>query len=49
MWRQKLADQAGFALEPGAIQEPGVIPDDVLAELGSSITSLPPRKKYQKK
>ena len=45
-WQEKLSMKPGYGLPPEQIQEGGVIPDDVMAEIADQVESLPAKVKY---
>ena len=47
-WQARLSQKPLYSLSAGEIQEPGVIPEDVMTDLDHIVSELPPRKKYTK-
>ena len=49
VWKDELSGKRAYKLKERKIQEPGVIPPDVMEQLFEEIRQLPPPKKYGKK
>ena len=47
-WQERLAKKAMYKLKPAEVQQPGMIPENILAELAEAVAEMPPRTKRSK-